>query len=263
MRDYRDAKAMAQTLRQAFKERSVSLTHSESLELIAKVLGHADWNTLSARIDASPKAAPSVLPTVRKPVLAMRDLVLFPDMTTPVYAGRLKSLAAIEQAMAADRELLFVTQRRAADDDPGPGDLYALGVVARPLDVFKMPDGSIKMLVQGLRRARVTSFDTEGGCLVAELAAVEREGAAREEATTVSRELLRRFAAHANIDLASPPQALAILPHLQDPGRVADMIAQYLSPLTIEQRQQLLETTDVVQRMQTILALMAPDRKAA
>ena len=262
MRDYRDAKAMAQTLRQAFKERSVSLTHSESLELIAKVLGLADWNTLSARIDASPKAAPSVLPTVRKPVLAMRDLVLFPDMTTPIYAGRPKSLAAIEQAMAGDKEFFSVTQRRVADDDPGPGDLYTIGVVARPLDVFKMPDGSIKMLAQGLRRARVTRFDTEGACLMAELTAVSREGAAREEAATVSRELLQRFAAHANIDLASPPQALAILPHLQDPGRIADMIAQYLS-LTIEQRQQLLETTDVVQRMQMILALMAPDRQAA
>ena len=70
------------------RRRSVSLTHSESLELIAKVLGLADWNTLSARIDASPKAAPSGTPTVRKPVLAMRDLVLFPDMTTPIYAGR-------------------------------------------------------------------------------------------------------------------------------------------------------------------------------
>ena len=193
----------------------------------------------------------------------MRDLVLFPDMTTPIYAGRLKSVAAIEQAMAADREIFSVTQRRAADDDPGPGDLYTLGVVARPLEVSKMPDGSIKMLVQGLRRARVTRFDSEGACLMAELSAVSREGAAREETATVGRELLQRFAAHANIDLASPPQALAILPHLQDPGRIADMIAQYLS-LTIEQRQQLLETTDVVQRMQMILALMAPvDRQAA
>lgn len=263
MRDYRDAKAMAQTLRQALKETSVSLTHSESLELIAKVLGLADWNTLSACIDASPKAAPATTPTVRKPVLAMRGLVLFPEMTTPIYAGRPKSLAAIEQAMAGDKEFLSVTQRQVADDDPGPADLYAIGVVARPLDVFKMPDGSIKMLAQGLRRARVTRFDTEGACLVAELAAVfSEEGAAREEAATVSRELLQRFAAHANIDLASPPQALMLLPHLQDPGRIADMIAQYLS-LTIERRQQLLEATDVVQRMQMILALMAPDRQAA
>lgn len=262
MRDYRDAKAMAQMLRQALKEKSASLNHSESLELIARILGLADWNTLSARIDASPKAAAAGVPTVRKPVMAMRDLVLFPDMTTPVYAMRPKSLAAIEQAMAADRELFFVTQRRAADDDPGPGDLHTLGVVARPLDVFKVPDGSIRMLAQGLRRARVVRFDTEGACLVAELAAVSREGAAREEAATVSRDLLQRFAAHANIDLASPPQALAILPHLQDPGRIADMIAQYLS-LTIEQRQRLLEATDVVQQMQMILALLTPNRQAA
>ena len=262
MRDYRDAKAMAQTLRQALKERSVSLTHSESLELIAKVLGLADWNTLSARIDASPKAAPSDIadgqearPGHARPGAVSRhddaDLRGAPEVAGGDRAGD-----------GGDREFFSVTQRRAADDDPGPGDLYALGVVARPLDVFKMPDGSIKMLVQGLRRARVTRFDTEGACLVAELAAVSREGAAREEAATVSRELLQRFAAHANIDLASPPQALAILPHLQDPGRIADMIAQYLS-LTIEQRQQLLETTDVVQRMQMILALMAPDRQAA
>ncbi len=78
----------------------------------------------------------------------------------------------------------------------------------------------------------------------------------------MSRELLRRFEAHANINLASPPQALMMLPHLHDPGRIADMIAQYLS-LTVEQRQQTLEATDVVQRMQMILALMAPDQQAA
>src|SRR5262249_23478871 len=144
MRDYRDAKAMAQTLRQAVKEKSVSLTHSESLELIARVLGLAVWNTLAARIDASPKAVPTATPTVRKPVLPMRDLVLFPDMMTPIYAMRLKTLAAIEQAVAGDKEFFSITQRRAADDDPGPGDLYALGVVARVVDHMKMPDGSIR-----------------------------------------------------------------------------------------------------------------------
>jgi ATP-dependent Lon protease len=125
-----------------------------------------------------------------------------------------------------------------------------------------MPDGSVKLMVQGLRRARATRFDTDGDCVVAELAAVSREGAAREEAATVSRELLRRFEAHANIDLASPPQALLMLPHLHDPGRIADVIAQYLS-LTVEQRQQVLEATDVVQRMQMVLAMMTPERQAA
>jgi ATP-dependent Lon protease len=108
----------------------------------------------------------------------------------------------------------------------------------------------------------VTCFETEGAYLVAELSAVSREGAAREEAATVSRELLQRFAVHANIDLASPPQALLMLPRLEDPGRIADTIAQHLS-IGIEQRQQVLEETDVVRRMQMILALMAPDRQAA
>lgn len=262
MRDYRDAKAMAQALRQALKERSVSLTHSESLELIARLFGVADWNTLSARINAAPPASQAESPTVRMPVLPLRDLVLFPDMTTPIYAMRLKSLAAIEQAMAGDKEIFFVTQRRVADDDPGADDLYTLGVVARPIEVAKLPDGAIKMMVRGLRRARATRFDMDGGCLVAELAAVSREGAAREEATTVSRELLRRFEAHANIDLAAPPQALLQLPHLHDAGRIADTIAQYLS-LSIEQRQQVLEANDVVDRMRMILALMTRDQRAA
>jgi uncharacterized protein len=262
MRDYRDAKAMAQTLRQAFKEKSVSLTHSESLELIATVLGVADWNTLSAAINASPKAAVPAVQTITRPVLPLRDLVLFPGMTSPIFAMRLKSLAAIEQAIAGDKEIFFVTQRRAADDDPGPDDLYALGVVAKAIEVAKLPDGSIKMMVHGVRRARARRFDSEGSCLVAELAAVGREGAAREEATTVSRELLRRFEAHANINLEAPPQALMLLPHLHDGGAIADMIAQYLS-LTVEQRQQILEEADVIKRMQMILAIMAPNRQAA
>jgi ATP-dependent Lon protease len=262
MRDYRDAKAMAQTLRQALKERSTSLTHSESLELIARLFGVADWNTLSARISTAPPASPAEAPAVRMPVLPLRDLVLFPDMTTPIYAMRLKSVGAIGQAMAGDKEIFFVTQRRVADDDPATDDLYSLGVVGRLIDILKMPDGSIKAMVQGLRRARATRIDAGHACLVAELAPVEREGAAREEAATVSRELLQRFAAHANIDLASPPQALVQVPHLQDPGRIADAIAQYLS-LSIEQRQQVLEATDVVERMRMILALMTRDQRAA
>lgn len=262
MRDYRDAKAMAQTLRQALKEKSVSLTHSESLELIAAVLGVADWNTLSAAINASPKAPAPGVQTVTRPVMPLRDLVLFPGMTSPIYAMRPKSVAAIEQAMAGDKEIFFVTQRRVADDDPSSKDLYDLGVVARTMDLTKMPDGSNKLMVQGLRRARVIRISGDGACLVAELAPVSLEGAAREEAAAVLRELLQRFAVHANIDLAAPPQALLSLPHLRDPGRTADMIAQYLS-LTVEQRQQILEATDVVQRMRMILAIIAPDRQAA
>jgi ATP-dependent Lon protease len=265
MRDYRDAKAMAQTLRQALKERSVSLTHSESLELISKVLGFADWNVLSARIQAAPSPTggmPGQVPALRMPAMPLRDLVLFPQMTTPIYAARVKSVEAIERAMNGDKQVFFVTQLRVADDDPKSADLHQLGVIGSLLQVLKMPDGSIKLMVQGLRRARATQFDADGSCLIAELLPVQEEGAAEAEVAELVREVLQRFEAYANVTLSSPPQALIYLSGLREPGRVADAIAQHLS-VSIEQRQELLQTVNVVLRLRRILALLDAKRKAA
>lgn len=149
MRDYRDAKAMAQTLRQALKERSVSLTHSESLELIAKVLGFADWNVLSARIQAEQHD------TIKLPVVPMRDFVLFPQATVPLWASRVKTVRAIGQAMTADKQIFVVTQRRFADDDPKAADLYEVGVITNIVSDLKLEDGTTKLIVRGLRRARI------------------------------------------------------------------------------------------------------------
>lgn len=265
MRDYRDAKAMAQTLRQALKERSVSLTHSESLELVAKILGFADWNVLSARIHARPPSAASAgqtMPVLKRPVLPLRDLVLFPQMTSPIYAVRVKSVSAIERAMAGDKEIFFVTQPRSADDDPKPGDLHEVGVIGSVIQVQKAPDGTTKTMVQGLRRARATRFEGDDGCLVAELAPIQDEGSVEEASATLSREVLRRFEAHANVTLSSPPQALINLSHQRDPGRIADTLAQHLST-TIEQRQEILQTANVIARLRAVLSLMTADRQAA
>jgi len=140
MRDFRDAKAMAQTLREALKARSVSLTRSESLELVARTFGLPDWNFLAAKIQASQPAihssvtpAPAdVLPFMSggagMPVLAVRDLVLFPQMVVPIFVGRDKSKRAIERAIATDSRILAVTQRRAADDDPALDALYSVAL---------------------------------------------------------------------------------------------------------------------------------------
>lgn len=265
MRDYRDAKAMAQTLRQALKERSVSLTHGESLELIAKILGFANWNVLSARIQAGPPAAAVTVqtaPALRRPVMPLRDLVLFPQMTTPIYAIRIKSIGAIERAIAADKEIFFVTQHRVADDDPGPEGLHQVGVIASPIQVQKLPDGATKLLVQGLRRARATRFVGDDICLVAELSPLQDEGAMAEEAASLTREVLQRFEAYANVSLSSPPQALVSLAHLRDPGSVADLLAQHLS-LSVDQRQLILQTANVIHRLKAVLGFMNADRKAA
>jgi ATP-dependent Lon protease len=261
MRDYRDAKAMAQTLRQALKERSVSLTHSESLELIAKVLGAADWNVLSAAIQASANPAEAGA-TFSLPVMPLRDIVLFPQMTTPIYAMRLKSLAAVERAMAGDKRIFFVTQHRAVDDTPGPSDLYDVGVVGSVADVFKLPDGGRKMTARGLQRARIVGFEAGGDCLVAKVSPIQEEAMVAEEAAALSSEVLRRFEVHANISLASPPQALIYLSHLREPGPIADTLAQYLSA-TIEQRQEILQTANVIRRLGIVRDLMGAERPAA
>jgi len=263
MRDYRDAKAMAQTLRQALNERSVSLTHSESLELIAKVLGLADWNVLAARIAAAPAmTGPQKAPALRLPVLPLRDLVLFPHMTTPLFVMRPKSLAAIERAMAADKQIVFVTQREAATDHPGGEQLHTVGVIGSPVQMSKQPDGSVRMLVTATRRARLSAIGPEKDCVVAEVVPLLDEGAVRPEASAVSDELLKMFAARTNISLATPPQALAHLTRIKDPGGIADSVAQHLS-LSIEQCQDILQTVDVIERIRKVMAMMGPNRQAA
>jgi uncharacterized protein len=130
MRDFRDAKAMALTLREALKSRSVSLTHSESLELVARTLGFHDWNVLAARIQASqpavagagtsaPAAALSVMSAKADvPIVPIRDIVLFPQMIMPIFVGRDKTRRAVDCAMARNCPVLVVAQRRPADDDP-------------------------------------------------------------------------------------------------------------------------------------------------
>src|SRR5467141_3393245 len=130
MRDFRDAKAMAQTLREALNVKSVSLTHSESLELVAKILGFRDWHVLAAKIQASQPTVPesgtsvpaTTLPSISAgtgiPIFPMRDLVLFPQMIVPIFVGRDKTRRAVDCAMAGDGRVLVVSQRRGADDDP-------------------------------------------------------------------------------------------------------------------------------------------------
>ena len=165
MRDFRDAKAMAQTLREALKTKSVSLTHSESLELIATILGFHDWNVLSAAIQSEvrPAANPgSIIPARvrlttdnRLPTVPLRDIVVFPHLNVPLFAGRAKTIQAVECAMAKDRRILVVTQRRPGDDNPTAADLYGVGLTASVTDLIKLNDGTIKLLVKTLTRATI------------------------------------------------------------------------------------------------------------
>jgi ATP-dependent Lon protease len=269
MRDFRDAKAMAQTLRKALKTKSVSLTHSESLELVATILGFRDWNVLSATIqsEVQPPANPgSTIPaTVRRaaenrlPTLPVRDIVVFPHLNVPLFAGRAKTISAVERAMAADRRILVVTQRRPGDDNPTAADLYGVGLTASVTDLIKLNDGTIRLLVKTLTRATIVRL-VEDPFLTAEIAPFDESRDQDEEAIALARAVLAALYAARNVG-----QISSVYDRLQEnkePGTLADAVAAILR-CDIRQKQDLLETGDVVSRLQKILALMKADQQAA
>ena len=274
MRDFRDAKAMAQTLRDALQSKSVSLSHSESLELIARTFGLPDWNVLAARIQASQAASRPVVPSAvvaasmpdgaGLPILPMRDLVLFPQMVAPIFVGRDKTKRAIERAVATDGRLLVVTQRRAGDDEPALDGLYSVGVIASIIHSTTLLDGTLKLFVSGHDRSVIVR-EVEQQFLAAEAAPLEQTRAHGAEAMAMFRRVLEAYQQWANVDFSAVPlgpQARLRLPSMDAPGALADAIAPLL-PIAIEQRQQLLETTDVVARLEAILELMKTSQHAA
>ena len=276
MRDFRDAKAMAHTLREALKAKSVSLTHSESLELVAKALGFPDWNFLAAKIQHSqPASAPSEAPVPDAgsaaapagavvPIVPMRDLVLFPQMIAPIFVGRDKTKRAIERALATDRRILVLTQRRSADDDPAPDALYSVGVTAGVVNCVTLADATLKLVVSGLERAAVVR-SIEEEFLAAEIAPCEESRGETVEAVALSGAVADAYRVYANLDYTAVPkpiQARLRLPNIEAPGLLADSVAPLLS-VGIDQRQQLLESCDVVTRLEKILELLRAGQQAA
>jgi uncharacterized protein len=285
MRDFRDAKAMAQTLREALKAKSVSLTHAESLELVAKALGFHDWNVLSARIQFEHRTAvtepaippPPITAGTRLPTVPLRDIVLFPKMIVPIFMRRESSKRAVERAMAFDRRILAVTQRRAADDNPSQQGLYQMGVAASVINQTMLDDGTVRLRVEGLERATIVQLaDSETPreqrtatagqitmhwrYLTAEVAPVEETHGQEAYAFDLSRSVLEEFPAYRNASLSEWPYSR--LPQIREPGELADAVVPFLT-VGIDRRQDLLQTGDVISRLEQILALMKADRQAA
>ena len=271
MRDYREAKAMAQSLRRALSARSVDLTHSECQELVARMLGVRDWNVLAASIKAarSPSPPRGDTPPVRTgtgiPVVPMRDLVLFPHMVSRIFVGRPKTREAVERAIVSDRRVLLVAQRHARDDSPVTSDaLHSVGVVANVIDRQTQADGVLKVTVCGLQRASlVRLFD--GEFLSADLTSIEEEHGQSEKAAALSRAVLDAYQIYADVDFtAVPPGSRARfgLPSIGNPSLLADTVAPLLA-IGIEQKQTLLEAADVETRLARLIDLMSAGRPAA
>ncbi len=189
------------------------------------------------------------------PVLPLRDIVVFPHMVVPLFVGREKSVRALEEVMRGDKQILLATQKNSADDDPGPDAIYDVGVVATVLQLLKLPDGTVKVLVEGKQRAAVTRFVGSEDFYEAEAAILDEDDGEEHEAEALSRAVAEQFEAYVKLNKKIPPEALASIPHIAEPGKLADSIAAHLS-VKIADKQQLLELFNVVKRLEKVFALM-------
>jgi len=189
------------------------------------------------------------------PVLPLRDIVVFPHMVVPLFVGRDKSVRALEEVMRSDKQILLATQKNSADDDPSTDDIYDVGVVATVLQLLKLPDGTVKVLVEGKSRAAVVKFTAREDFYEAETAAIDEDGGEEHEAEALSRAVAEQFENYVKLNKKIPPEALASIPQIAEPGKLADSIAAHLS-VKIADKQQLLEIFDVVKRLEKVFALM-------
>ncbi len=189
------------------------------------------------------------------PVLPLRDVVVYPHMVIPLFVGREKSIKALEAAMENDKQILLVAQKSAADDDPGADDLYRIGTVSTILQLLKLPDGTVKVLVEGNHRARIVSFLGDEEYFTAQVKTYEEEPLDEREAEVLVRSLTNQFDQYVKLNKKIPPEILTSLSSIEDPGRLVDTIAAHMS-LKIEEKQQILELTDLRERLEHLMALM-------
>ncbi|MEM8915417.1 MAG: endopeptidase La, partial [Pseudomonadota bacterium] len=189
------------------------------------------------------------------PVLPLRDIVVFPYMIVPLFVGREKSVRALEDVMSNDKQILLVTQKDAANDDPGPDDIYSVGTIGTVLQLLKLPDGTVKVLVEGVRRAQIDRYANNDEFFQAYADDVPDEPAAAQEAEALGRATIAQFEQYIKLNKKIPPEVLVSVNQIDDPSKLADTLASHLS-LKIADKQALLETRAVAARLEKIYGYM-------
>ncbi|HOY00648.1 endopeptidase La [Zoogloea sp.] len=189
---------------------------------------------------------------IELPLLPLRDVVVFPHMVIPLFVGRPKSIKALENAMEAGKSILLVAQKSAAKDEPSAEDLYDLGCIANILQMLKLPDGTVKVLVEGVQRARVVSVEDLRTLFVAKASPMPAAEAPNNEVEAMRRAIISQFDQYVKLNKKIPPEILSSLSGIEEPGRLADTIAAHL-PLKLEQKQEILEMLDAGERLERLL----------
>ena len=192
------------------------------------------------------------LATSAVPLLPLRDVVVFPHMVIPLFVGRPKSIKALESAMEAGKQIMLVAQKTAAKDEPKPEDLFEMGCMSTILQMLKLPDGTVKVLVEGVQRAKASQVEDNGDFFVCEVELVEAPSEASAESEALRRAVVTQFDQYVKLNKKIPPEILTSISGIDDPGRLADTIAAHL-PLKLEHKQMVLEFADIHARLENLL----------
>ncbi|TCO72748.1 endopeptidase La [Chromatocurvus halotolerans] len=192
---------------------------------------------------------------IELPLLPLRDVVVYPHMVLPLFVGREKSIDALEEAMASDKQVLLVAQRNASEDNPGVDDIYQVGTVSNILQLLKLPDGTIKVLVEGGYRAAVDFINDDGPFAIAGVREIESDEPAGTEGEGLLRSTAGQFEKYVNLSKKVPAEVLTSLSGIDDPGRLADTIAAHMG-VDLEEKQRILEISNVKERLEHLMGLM-------
>jgi ATP-dependent Lon protease len=189
------------------------------------------------------------------PVLPLRDIVVFPHMIVPLFVGREKSVRALEDVMKDDKKILLVAQKNAAQDDPTPDDIYRVGTLSTVLQLLKLPDGTVKVLVEGGTRAKITGFTDNPTFFEATADAIIEEDGEPRELEALSRSVISQFEQYIKLNKKIPPEVLVSINQIDDPAKLADTVASHLQ-LKISEKQELLEIETTSERLEKVYACM-------
>ncbi|MEO7726118.1 MAG: endopeptidase La [Burkholderiales bacterium] len=192
---------------------------------------------------------------VQLPLLPLRDVVVFPHMVIPLFVGRPKSIKALETAMEAGKSIVLIAQKSAAKDEPAPEDLYSIGTVANILQMLKLPDGTVKVLVEGSQRAHINQVVDATTHFTVEATPIAADNEITAEVEAMRRTLVAQFDQYVKLNKKIPPEILTSLSGIDEPGRLADTIAAHL-PLKLEQKQEVLEMFAAKKRLEHLLTLI-------
>src|SRR5216683_541022 len=189
------------------------------------------------------------------PVLPLRDIVVFPHMIVPLFVGREKSVRALEDVMKDDKQILLVTQKNASQDDPSTADIYVIGTIGTVLQLLKLPDGTVKVLVEGGQRARIMRFAENEAFFQAHAEVIGETPGAHQEIEALARTVVAQFEQYIKLNKKIPPEVLVSINQIEEPGKLADTVASHLT-LKIPEKQELLETEAVAERLEKVFGYM-------